>query len=67
MKTLEKPVSRMVEFGRGQVAITLTSAGDVPVITFRHKGSRTTFTLPLAAAYAQAVGRTVAQQKDQSR
>lgn len=56
---LDKPVTRVVDFGRGAVSVTLTSAGDVPVIRFREKGRRVTFDLPLAAAFVEAVGRTL--------
>lgn len=63
MTSLDKPVSRMVDFGRGPVCVTLTSAGDVPVIRFRDKGRHVTFDLPLSAAYVQAVGRAVNRRK----
>jgi hypothetical protein len=59
MTILNKPVTRIVDLGRGPVAVTLTTAGDVPVIRFREKGRRKTFDLPLAAAFVEAVGRSV--------
>jgi hypothetical protein len=65
MTPLDKPVTRSVDFGRGEVYVTLTSAGDVPVIRFREKRRRQSFDLPLAAAYVQAVGRAVARQKEE--
>lgn len=64
MTPLDRPVSRVVDLGRGPVTVTLTTAGDVPVIRFREKGRHTSFDLPLATAFVQAVGRAVAQRKD---
>jgi hypothetical protein len=60
----DRPVIRKVDFGRGPVWVTLTSAGDVPIIRFRDKGRREYFALPLAAVYVQAVGRAVARRKE---
>lgn len=66
MTKLARSVTRMVDFGRGPVAVTLTTAGDIPIIRFREKGRHTTFDLPLAAAFVQAVGRAVSIKKEAS-
>lgn len=57
---LHKPVTRVVDFGRGPVAITMTPDG---LFTFREKGRRKVFAVPIAAAFVAAVGRSVAAEK----
>ena len=63
MTQLERTVTRMVDFGRGPVAVSLTTAGDVPIIRFREKGRHKTFDLPLAAVFVQAVGRAINKER----
>jgi hypothetical protein len=60
MTALRKPVTRVVDFGRGPVAITMSPDG---LFTFREKGRRKVFAVPIAATFVQAVGRTVAAEK----
>lgn len=60
MTALKKPVTRMVDFGRGPVAITMTPDG---LFTFREKGRRKVFAVPIAKAFVEAVGRTVAAER----
>jgi hypothetical protein len=57
---LHKPVTRVVDFGRGPVAITMRPDG---LLTFREKGRRKVFAVPIAAAFVQAVGRSVAAER----
>ena len=60
MTKLSKPVTRVVDFGRGPVAVTLQPDG---LITFREKGRRKVFAVPLSAAFVQAVGRAVTAER----
>lgn len=60
MTPLNKPVTRVVDFGRGPMAITLHPAG---LITFRKKGTRTMYAVPIGATFVQAVGRYLAEKK----
>ena len=60
MTALRKPVTRVVDFGRGPVAITMTPDG---LFTFREKGRRKVFAVPIASAFVQAVGRSIAADK----
>ena len=60
MTALSKPVTRVVDFGRGPVAITMTPDG---LFTFREKGRRKVFAVPIAAAFVQAVGRSIASER----
>lgn len=60
MTPLRKPVTRVIDFGRGPVAVTMHPDG---LLTFREKGRRTVFAVPIAAAFVQAVGRAVAARK----
>ena len=60
MTALRKPVTRWVDFGRGPVAVTLDPSG---LITFREKGRRTVFAVPIGATFVQAVGRSLAARK----
>ena len=60
MTPLRKPVTRWVDFGRGPVAVTLDPSG---LLTFREKGRRTTFAVPIGAAFVQAVGRSLAAKR----
>lgn len=60
MTALRKPVTRWVDFGRGPVAVTLDPSG---LITFREKGRRTVYAMPLGATFVQAVGRAIAARK----
>ena len=61
MTRLSRAVTRMVDFGRGPVAVTLHPDG---LVIFREKGRRTRFSLPIGAVFAQAVGRAVALERD---
>lgn len=60
MTALRRPVTRVVDFGRGPVAITMTPDG---LFTFREKGRRKTFAVPIARAFVEAVGRTIAAER----
>jgi hypothetical protein len=60
MTKLTREVTRVVDFGRGPVAITLHPDG---LVIFREKARRTRFALPIGAAYVQAVGRYVSAQR----
>jgi len=57
---LTKPITRVVDFGRGPVAVTLRPDG---LIAFREKRRRVEFYLPIGAAFIQAVARAVAAEK----
>jgi hypothetical protein len=60
MTTLRKPVTRVIDFGRGPVAVTMDPSG---LITFREKGRRTVFAVPMGATFVQAVGRSLAAKR----
>ena len=60
MTRLTKPVTRWATLPRGEVAVTLDPAG---VLTFREKGRRKVFMLPLAEMFARAVDRMVQSEK----
>lgn len=52
MTRLSKPVTRWVDFGRGPVAVTLDPSG---LITFREKGRRASYAIPLSVVFVRAV------------
>ena len=60
MTPLRKPVTRVMDFGRGPVAITMHPDG---LLTFREKGRRKVFAIPIAAAFVQAIARALAAEK----
>lgn len=60
MTPLRRPVTRVVDFGRGPVAVTMDPSG---LFTFRHKRGRTVYAVPIGAAYVNAVARAVALRK----
>lgn len=60
MTSLLKPVTRVVDFGRGPVAVTLRPDG---LIVFRHKRGRKAFAVPIGAVYVNAVARAVSSER----
>ena len=56
MTKLTKPVTRVIDFGRGPIAVTLQPDG---LLAFRERRRRVKFYLPLGAAFIEAVGRAV--------
>ena len=60
MTPLRKPVTRVVDFGRGPVAVTLWPSG---LITFREKGRRAVYAAPLSRVFIQAVDAAVSARR----
>ena len=61
---LRKPVSRRVDLPRGPVVVTLLPEG---LVSFRERGRRTSFTLPLSAVFLRAVDAEIARKKAEKR
>lgn len=61
---LRRPVARVVSLPRGPVVVTLYPSG---LVSFREKGRRRTFTLPLSAVFLRAVDAELAREKAERR
>jgi hypothetical protein len=57
---LKKSIGRLVSLPRGPVHVTLHADG---LVSFREKGRRKSFTLPLSSVFLRAVDAEVAREK----
>lgn len=64
MTTLKKPVTRVVDFGRGKIALTLHPDN---IITFRHHRGRKRFAVEIGQVFVLAVGKAVAAARAEKR